>query len=185
MRRLVSKEQKRFVEIRLEDQELLATLKTMMELLLSDSYLEDFALPVVEKVVAQINDPNQRKPGGHHLLLELEQSVIFFKILVELDDADKQMAEQYDSGQRTQQLQQDAAQAQNEAAMQQAREQAQQEYMQQTGNSLPDNTIGAPTQKAQQNSQMFETPAQLEKEQPNQEKDSNLPPSQSDGFTGS
>jgi len=90
---------KQFSEIRFEDMEIFGSLKEVMEILISDDFLKDEAKPVVEKVVDQIQDPARKRPdGAQHLLLEVEESIIFFNILVELDKLEKMANEQKAGG---------------------------------------------------------------------------------------
>jgi len=94
MRRLVSKDQSRYCEIRFEDLALLLSLKAMMSVLQEENVLEPTVLPVAIKVLEQVDDPKRRKDEkGHHLLLELEESIMFFDLLAELDNLDQAIAE--------------------------------------------------------------------------------------------
>lgn len=98
MRRLVVAD-KQFSEIRFEDMDIFKSLKEVMEILVSDDFLKDEAKPVVGKVVDQINDPaRKRSDGAQHLMLEVDESIIFFNILVELDKLEKMAKDQMEKG---------------------------------------------------------------------------------------
>ena len=101
MRRLLSqKTQQRYVELKVEDKEILESLRSVLDVLTSDDYLEDFAKPVAEKAKRQLNDPKKVQGNAHHIILELDESVTFFNILIEVDKADQELDKEENRKQR-------------------------------------------------------------------------------------